>query len=130
YDDLYRGGGHQHILFGPKLVEPPGEARDNHFVQCELARRVGAEHVGFHMTAREHVDWLLRNSGWGTLAELEDKRFLDVQPDFRTAHYLDGFAWPDGKFRFKPHWPGVRFSDHPLRQPARGFPTFPDQWDV
>lgn len=130
YDDIYRGGGHSHILFGPKLVEPPGEARDNHFVITELAKRVGAEHPGFHMTAREHVDWLLRHSGWGTLADLEEKKFLDVQPEFRTAHYLDGFAWPDKKFRFKPDWPNVPYSNEGLRGPAARLPTFPDQWDV
>ena len=130
YDDIYRGGGHQHILFGPKLVEPPGEARDNHFVITKLARRVGAEHPGFHMTAREHVDWLLRHSGWGTLAELEASKFLDVQPEFRAAHYLDGFAWPDKRFRFKPDWPNVPYGNEGLRGPADRLPGFPDQWGV
>jgi anaerobic selenocysteine-containing dehydrogenase len=130
YDDIYRGGGHSHILLGPKLVEPPGEARDNHAVIRDLASRVGAEHPGFHMTARQHIDWLLRHSGWGTLAELEEKRFLDVQPDFRTAHYLDGFAWPDGKYRFRPDWPSVPYGNEGLRGPAALLPAFPDQWDV
>ena len=27
HDDIYQGGGHQHILLGPKLIEPPGECR-------------------------------------------------------------------------------------------------------
>ena len=36
-------------------------------------------------------------------------RWLDCQPPFREAHYLDGFNWPDGKFRFKPDWPNVPF---------------------
>ncbi|MBV9971413.1 MAG: molybdopterin-dependent oxidoreductase, partial [Xanthobacteraceae bacterium] len=27
HDDFYRGGGHQYIIFGPKLIEPPGECR-------------------------------------------------------------------------------------------------------
>ena len=26
-----------------------------------------------------------------------------------TAHYIKGFAYPDGKFRFKPDWPNVPF---------------------
>jgi anaerobic selenocysteine-containing dehydrogenase len=25
HDDIYQGGGHQHIILGPKLIEPPGE---------------------------------------------------------------------------------------------------------
>src|SRR6185295_5854653 len=40
HDDIYRGGGHQYIMLGPKLIEPPGECRSNHEVICELARRV------------------------------------------------------------------------------------------
>src|SRR3954447_21729520 len=47
HDDVYQGGGQQHILLGAKLVEPPGECRDNHDVVCALAKRVGAEHRGF-----------------------------------------------------------------------------------
>ncbi|MFN3627701.1 MAG: molybdopterin-dependent oxidoreductase, partial [Parvibaculum sp.] len=53
HDDLYQGGGHQHIMLGRKLVEPPGECRNNHEVICDLAARVGAEHRGFHMTPNE-----------------------------------------------------------------------------
>ena len=109
HDDVYSGGGHQYILLGPKLIEPPGECRSNHEVICGLAKRLGAEHPGFAMTARELIDWTLQNSGWGTLAELEAKRWIDCQPDFDTAHYIKGFAYPDGKFRFKPDWPKVPF---------------------
>src|ERR687886_93081 len=108
HDDLYQGGGHQHILLGPKLVEAPGECRSNHDVICGLAARVGAEHPGFAMTARELIDRTLRHSGWGTLAELEDKRWIDCQPSFEKAHFLAGFGYPDGKFRFKPDWPRIR----------------------
>lgn len=130
HDDVYQGGGHQHILLGPKLVEPPGECRSNHDVICALAGRVGARHRGFEMTAREIIDWTLRNSGWGTLADLEAARWIDCQPDFETAHYLDGFAYPDGKFRFKPSWPQVpagRTYDWGL---AHLPPGLPDYWPV
>ena len=34
HDDVYQGGGHQYILLGPKLIEPPGECRSNHEVIC------------------------------------------------------------------------------------------------
>ena len=104
HDDIYKGGGHQYILLGPKLVEPRGEARENHFVHVELARRLGVSHPGFEMTAREHIDWMLRNSGYGTVDDLEAERWLDLQPPFEQAHYLNGFAYPDGKFRFSPDW--------------------------
>src|SRR5215467_5075757 len=105
HDDVYQGGGHQYIILGPKLIEPPSECRSNHEVICALAERLGAEHPGFTMSARELIDWTLQNSGWGTLAALEQNRWIDCQPDFNRAHYADGFAWPDKKFRFKPDWP-------------------------
>ena len=70
HDDIYQGGGHQYILLGPKLIEPPGECRSNHDVVCALAQRLGALHPGFAMTARELIDWTLQKSGWGTLAAL------------------------------------------------------------
>jgi len=50
HDDIYRGGGHQYLILGPKLVEPPGECRSNHEVICGLAQRLCAEHRGFTMS--------------------------------------------------------------------------------
>ena len=130
HDDVYQTGGAQYILLGPKLIEPPGECRSNHEVICALARRLSAEHPGFAMSPRELIDWTLQNSGWGTLAELEQKRWIDCQPDFATAHYLDGFAYPDGKFRFKPDWPNVPFRPAPNAGPYASMPTLPDHWEV
>jgi anaerobic selenocysteine-containing dehydrogenase len=130
HDDVYQGGGHQNILLGPKLIEPPGECRSNHEVVCALARRLGAEHPGFTMTPRELIDWTLRHSGWGTLAELEANRWIDCQPAFETAHYLNGFAWPDGKFRFKPDWPNVPFRSPWHAGPVEQMPKLPDHWEV
>lgn len=130
HDDLYQGGGHQYILLGPKLVEPPGECRSNHELICALAKRVGATHPGFDMTSREIIDWTLQHSGWGTLDNLESRKWIDAQPDFRTAHYLDGFAYPDGKFRFKPDWPRVPFRSPWNAGPYDRMPTLPDHWTV
>jgi anaerobic selenocysteine-containing dehydrogenase len=130
HDDVYQGGGHQYIILGPKLVEPPGECRSNHEVICALASRVGAQHPGFGMSARELIDWTLQNSGWGTLAELEAKKWIDCQPDFTASHYLDGFPWPDGKFRFKPDWPNVPFRSPWLSGPVEQMPSLPDHWDA
>jgi len=130
HDDIYKGGGHQYLIYGPKLVEPRGEARENHFVHSGIARRVGAEHPGFEMTAREHVDWMLKASGYGTLDELESNRWLDLQPDFETAHYLNGFAYPDGKFRFSPDWAHVPTGNDGPMGPWADMPELPDHWDV
>ncbi len=130
HDDIYKGGGHQYLIYGPKLVEAPGEARENHFVHVELARRLGIEHPGFGMSAREHVDWMLRASGYGTVDELEADRWSDLQPDFETAHYLKGFGYPDGKFRFKPDWTNVAANNDGPMGPWATLPALPDHWPV
>jgi anaerobic selenocysteine-containing dehydrogenase len=129
HDDIYQGSGHQYILLGPKLVEPPGECRSNHQVICDLARRVGAHHPGFSMSARDLIDWTLRNSGWESLEELEKQRWFDCQPDFATAHYLNGFAWPGGKFRFRPNWDATPYPRPSRYQAAATMPEFPDHWE-
>ncbi|MBS0535617.1 MAG: molybdopterin oxidoreductase family protein [Proteobacteria bacterium] len=130
HDDIYRGGGHQYILLGPKLVEAPGECRNNHEVVVGLAKRLGAVHPGFDMSPRELIDDLLRRSNRGTLAELEASRWIDCQTPFEKAHYLDGFNWPDGKFRFKPDWPKVPFRSPYTSGPVEAMPALPDHWAV
>jgi len=128
HDDIYRGGGHQYLILGPKLVEPPGEARNNHDVIASLARRVGAEHRGFGMSPRQLIDQMLQVSNRGTLAEIEAGRWIDCQPPFRASHFLDGFHWPDGKFRFKPDWPTVPFRSPYQSGPVDQLPKLPDHW--
>jgi anaerobic selenocysteine-containing dehydrogenase len=130
HDDIYQGGGHQYILLGPKLIEPPGECRSNHDVICALAKRLGTKHPGFAMSARELIDWTLQKSGWGTLADLEAKRWIDCQPDFDTAHFIKGFNWPDKKFRFKPDWRNVPFRSPVRSGPIDSMPKLPDHWQV
>jgi anaerobic selenocysteine-containing dehydrogenase len=130
HDDVYQAGGSQYILLGPKLIEPPGECRSNHEVICGLAQRVGAKHPGFDMTARELIDWTLQKSGWGTLERLEREKWIDCQPDFETAHYIKGFAYPDGKFRFKPDWPKVPFRQAIHTGPIAEMPKLPDHWTI
>jgi len=128
HDDIYQGGGHQHIIFGPKIIEPPGQCRSNHQVVCELAKRLGASHQGFEMTPRQLIDWTLRESGWGTLDALEQKRWIDCQPSFDDSHYIGGFAHEDGKFHLAPNWWLVEpagFVPSELRPPR-----FPDHWPV
>jgi anaerobic selenocysteine-containing dehydrogenase len=128
HDDIYRGGGHQYLILGPKLVEPPGECRNNHEVIAALAKRVGAEHRGFSMSPRELIDQMLQVSKRGTLAEIEANRWIDCQPPFRQSHFLDGFNWPDGKFRFKPDWNNVPFRSPYKSGPVADMPPLPDHW--
>ena len=128
HDDIYQSGGHQHITLGPKIINPPEGCRSNHEVVCALAERLGAKHPGFDMDAKTLIDATLQSSGWGTLAELEEKRWIDCQPDFRSSHYLDGFAHADGKFRFSPDWSALapqEFGPTDIQMP-----DLPDHWDV
>jgi len=127
HDDIYQGGGHSHIMLGRKLVEPPGECRNNHQVICDLAKRVGAEHPGFAMSERELIDWTLVHSNRRGLGDLDAENWFDVMPDFEEAHYLKGFAHPDGKFHFRPGWRSVRHRGGTKSLgPMELLPEFPD----
>ncbi|CDZ56083.1 molybdopterin-containing oxidoreductase family protein [Neorhizobium galegae] len=136
HDDLYRAGGQQHILLGPKLVEPPSTVRTNLFVIEELAKRLGVDHFpGFGLDERQHIDRILKASHWGAYEDLARDKWIDAQPDFETAHYIKGFGYPDGKFRFRPDWANGPSPDKPPKNvgplgPIAELPVFPDQVDV
>ncbi|MDB5521227.1 MAG: dehydrogenase [Tardiphaga sp.] len=130
HDDLYYGGGHQHISVGAKLIDAPGECRSNHEVLQGLASRLGAEHRAFQMTPREIIDETLVVSGRGSIAALQADLWRDIQPDFRTSHYLDGFAHADGKFHFKADWSAVPMPNAGLMGAWADMPSFPDHWAV
>ena len=127
HDDLYYGGGHQHISVGAKLIDPPGECRSNHEVLQGLGRRLNAVHPGFEMSPRELIDATLKKSGHGDIETLEADLWRDIQPDFRTSHYLDGFAHADKKFHFKADWANPPFGN-PGLGPWAEMPSLPDHW--
>ncbi|HVZ08951.1 molybdopterin oxidoreductase family protein [Rhodopila sp.] len=122
HDDLYQAGGHSHLQIGRKLIEPPGECRSNHEVLQGLAKRLGARHAGFEMTAMEIVDATLRASGYPGADELLARRWLDAMPPFGKAHFLDGFPTPDKRFHFAPDWRALG-DQHGV------MPPLPDQMD-
>jgi anaerobic selenocysteine-containing dehydrogenase len=128
HDDLYYGGGHQHISVGAKLIEPSGECRSNHEVLRGLARRLNAVHPGFEMSPRELIDATLKKSGHGGIEALEADLWRDIQPDFRTSHYLDGFAHADGKFHFKADWTRVPLGNAGMMGAWDQMPSLPDHW--
>jgi anaerobic selenocysteine-containing dehydrogenase len=136
HDDLYRAGGQNHILLGPKLVEPPDTVRTNLFVIEELAKRLGvSDYPGFGLSEREHIDNMLAASGWPGYETLALERWIDAQPDFETAHYLKGFGYPDGRFRFSPDWANGPSPNRPPKNlgamgPVAELPQFPDYVEV
>jgi anaerobic selenocysteine-containing dehydrogenase len=137
HDDLYKGGGNQFVTLGSKQVEPPEGPRTNHFVIEALAERLGVSHLpGFGMSEREHIDVMLKSRGLGTFDTLLETRWVDVQEDFETAHFLKGFGHADGKFRFRPQWVGGTAPNKPPKQMGVAFgpydrlPEFPDHVDL
>ncbi len=130
HDDLYYGGGHQHISVGAKLIEPPGECRSNHEVLQGLSRRLNVVHPAFEMSARELIDATLKKSGHGDIETLEADLWRDLQPDFRTSHYLDGFAHADRKFHFKADWTRVPLGNAGMMGAWEQMPSLPDHWTI
>jgi anaerobic selenocysteine-containing dehydrogenase len=130
HDDLFTASAHQYLQFGPKLIEPPPGCRSNHDLLCDLAGRLGAEHRGFKMSAREIIDETLRVSNRGTLADLEAGRWLDCRPSFEEAHYLNGFGHRDGKFHFRADWAKTPYANNGLKQGWKEMPALPDHWAV
>ncbi|WP_158046438.1 molybdopterin-containing oxidoreductase family protein [Skermanella pratensis] len=122
HDDLYTAGGQMHLQVGARQIDPPGDCRENHEVIRGLARRLGAEHPGFDMTAWELVDATLKASGWPDAATLRDKRWHDCIAE-TDSHFLQGFGTPDGRFHFKPDWSRVGPNHADM-------PPLPDHFDV
>ena len=104
HDDLYTSGGHVYLQIAKKVIEPLADTRPNHYVICELAKRLGADHPGFDMTEREIIDRTLISSGFPDFDTLADAKWHDCMPDFGRAHYLERFGTPDGRFHFRPDW--------------------------
>jgi anaerobic selenocysteine-containing dehydrogenase len=130
HDDLYYAGGNQHISVGAKLIDAPEECRSNHDVLQGIATRLGAKHRAFDMHPRDIIDETLQVSGRGGIEGLEADKWRDIQPDFRTSHYLDGFAHADGKFHFKADWSTVPMPNAGLMGAWDEMPSFPDHWAV
>ncbi|MGV3490518.1 MAG: molybdopterin-containing oxidoreductase family protein [Devosia sp.] len=132
HNDYYRRGGHTRVLYGPKVVEAPGECRSNFEVVNELLRRLGAEHASLHLTDRQMVAETFRRSGLGELDEIEPIGFVEnpLLPADK-AHFADGFAWPDGRYRFTPNWQDVADKGGYVWvcDPSE-MPRFADHWDV
>ncbi|RED49977.1 molybdopterin oxidoreductase family protein [Aestuariispira insulae] len=129
HDDIYTGSGHQKLLLGPKLVAGPEGCRNNLEVIHALGRRLGADHESFDFDARGLIDVTLKASGRGDLAIIERDRWIECQPPFEEANFLNGFGHPDGKFRFAPDWAALTGQDHGPGY-KNTIPEFPDHWQV
>jgi anaerobic selenocysteine-containing dehydrogenase len=107
HDDMYIAGGHTHLYATRKVIEPHAESRSNHWVLCQLAKRLGAEHPGFAMSEWEIIDRTLAASGLPGADRVHKERWIDCALHFEQAHFLDGLGHPDGRFRFQPNWSAI-----------------------
>ena len=119
HDDVYQAGGHTYLQVARKVIEPFAGCRSNHWVLCQLAKRLGARHPGFEMSEWELIEDALQRSGHPDAATIHENHWHDCTLGFETMHYLDGFAHGDGRFHFKPDWAAIG-RDH------ESMTTFPD----
>ena len=128
HDDIYTAGAHAFLQMHRPVVPPYGECRSNHDVHCGLAQRLGAKHRGFAMSAYEIIAETLRLSGLPGPEEFVEGVWLDCDPPFETAHFLDGFGHLDKKFHFRANWRSMR---GPMRERDLGpLPEFPDHISI
>ena len=123
HDDIYYGLGHTAITVGRRVLERYAESWSNHEVICALAKRLGADHPGFDMSAWALVDATLQASGLGAADDAAERGYVECGPTFREGHFLDGFPNETGRFRFKPDWRSVGPYGH-------GMPRLPDYFDA
>ncbi|MEM9439991.1 MAG: molybdopterin oxidoreductase family protein [Pseudomonadota bacterium] len=124
HDDIYQAGGHSAIQISRKLFEPYREARSNHFVICELAKRLGApDHSGFRMTEWQLIDDLLIRSGWPNAERVYQSGGYDAIPDSDSIRYRQGFPTKTGRYQFKPDWSAYG-PDHAI------MPRLPDHMPI
>jgi anaerobic selenocysteine-containing dehydrogenase len=123
HDDFYTASGHTTFQVTRRLIEPLAEARENHFVICELAKRLGAEHPGFGMSAWEIMNTTLINSGMWDAQTNYERGGQDFAYRFERMHFLDGFETADRRFHFHADW--ERFGGR-----WREMPALPDHYDV
>jgi len=119
HDDMYQAGGHTYFQVTRKVIEPFAQSRSNHWVLCELAKRLGAHHAGFEMSEWQLIEDALHRSGRPDAGTLHAKHWHDCTLGFETMHFLDGFGNADGRFHFAPDWA--------LRGPSHAsMPRLPD----
>ena len=104
HNDIYIAGGHQHLTFGPKIIKELGECWSNNRLINELSKKMGSVKKEFSFSEEEFIDNTLKLSNLGSLKELKIKKFIDLQPEFNTSHFINGFGHKDKKFHLTAEW--------------------------
>ena len=104
HNDIYIAGGHQHLTYGPKIIKELGECWSNNRLINELSKKMGSVKKEFSFSEEEFIDKTLKLSNLGSLKELKIKKFIDLQPEFNTSHFINGFGHKDKKFHLAAEW--------------------------
>ena len=65
---------------------------------------MGSVKKEFSFSEEEFIDNTLKLSNLGSLKELKTKKFIDLQPEFNTSHFINGFGHKDKKFHLTAEW--------------------------
>lgn len=131
HEDIYTRGGHTRILYGPKVVEAPGETRSNTFVINELGKRLCPDaSAHFEHSDGELIAGAFKRDGVDA-EDITENGFVEKYQGDDQAHYKNGFGWPDGKYRFKPNWAETQTKKGVdlVCDPAE-LPVYVDYWNV
>ncbi|MBK1794109.1 molybdopterin-dependent oxidoreductase [Devosia sp. WQ 349] len=131
HNDYYTRGGHTRVLYGPAVVDRPGECWSNHELINALAIRLGETDPVFFTKDREVVADTFARSGYPALEEVEETGYVDRERPDDVARFAKGFNWEDGRYRFAPNWQEVadRKGYRWVCDPAI-MPKFADHWAV
>ncbi|WP_299399286.1 molybdopterin oxidoreductase family protein [Pelagibius sp.] len=104
HDDVYVASAHTYLQVTKSVIEPLAACRSNHEVICALARRLGAEHRGFTLSAWELIDEMLKTSGLPDAETIHAAHWHDCTLSYEEMHFLNGFGHEDRRFHFKADW--------------------------
>lgn len=104
HDDLYASYGQTFLQASRRVIAPRGQARSNHWLIRELARRLSVSHPALMMDEWALIETTLERSKLGGAEDLLARRWIDCAPSFERAHFTSGFGHADGRFRFAADW--------------------------
>ncbi|MBF0382342.1 MAG: molybdopterin-dependent oxidoreductase [Magnetococcales bacterium] len=118
HEDIYKSYGQTTLQHARQLLLPKGEARCNHDLVNDLAKRLGYSDEPFNCTVSEMVTQVVAASNYPPIEEWTNQRWLECAPSWEESHFINGFPQKDGKFHFYPRWSNP------------DMPPVPDHWGV
>lgn len=121
HPDLYSSYGHTFLQVAKPVLATYGDCRSNHEVLCALAKRLGAEHRGFTLSAWDVIDETLNASGYPSADALYAMKWYDAANEEGQVNLREAFPTSDGRFHFYPDWAGLGDQEGVM-------PAWPQHW--